>query len=96
MANRITDDQRREAAKLSHKATGSWSKWGGARLGFLQAEGDTWYCQVCAEEQDNILPSFKHELYPNEFIKTCSRCFALIQMQKTLDEIHDLLDNHGF
>lgn len=90
----MTDKDRRQAVKISHKATGSWSKWGGARFGFLQAESDTWCCQVCGKDQDNVLPSFKYELYPNEYIKTCSRCYALLQVNKTIDEIHALLDNH--
>lgn len=60
--------------------TGGWSKWGGARQGLIREKTDTWFCQVCGQEQPAELPPYFFQLYPKEYLKICAKC-----RKKTLD-----------
>jgi hypothetical protein len=53
-----------------------WSKWGGGISGLFKEELDTWYCQICGDEQIKTLPSymFPTDLSNREFVRVCSGC----------------------
>lgn len=60
---------------LKGKKSGKWTKYGGAVHGLVkEAIQDKWYCQVCAEEQPEVLKPFLFELYPGDFIRVCNKC----------------------
>lgn len=61
-----------------------WTKWGGAREGMYKEDLDTWYCQVCGEEQLKVLPCY---MFPvdgseREFVRVCSLCKAEAILKK--------------
>ena len=56
-----------------------WSKWGGARKGIVKESLDTWYCQLCGEEQTIGLPAYMFHLGDRDYIRLCSKCWAKIQ-----------------
>jgi hypothetical protein len=53
-----------------------WSKWGGSVSGLLKEDLDTWYCQICGDEQVKTLPSYMIPVDSSnrEFIRVCSNC----------------------
>jgi hypothetical protein len=55
-----------------------WSKWGGATMGMVKEELDSWYCQTCGEEQTKNLPSymFPIDLFERDYVRICARCKA--------------------
>jgi hypothetical protein len=57
--------------------SGSWTKWGGGRLGLIHSQSEeTWFCQSCGSEQPMELPGFLLEsTTPGEFVKVCANCF---------------------
>lgn len=57
--------------------SGSWTKWGGGRIGLIHSQAqDTWFCQACAEEQPQELPGFLLEAPSGDFVKICAKCFS--------------------
>ena len=77
-----------------------WSKWGGARKGIVKESLDTWYCQICGEEQTIGLPAYMHHLGDRDFVRLCSKCRSKINAGWTLTRIkisirHGMwVDNH--
>lgn len=57
--------------------SGSWTKYGGGRLGLIHGQPrTTWHCQACGDEQPTGLPGFMLALIPGEYVKVCSNCFS--------------------
>lgn len=57
--------------------SGSWTRWGGARLGLIHSQSeDTWFCQSCSEEQPQELPGFMLEADSGDYVKVCAKCFS--------------------
>jgi len=92
----MTATYKRFAKTISRKCYG-WSKWGGAREGLVKETLQEWYCQACGEKQTIDLPAFMYEIVDNEFVRLCSRCYAVSKAVRTFEEIkqmtHTVLDN---
>jgi len=56
-----------------------WSKWGGPRKGIVKESLDTWYCQVCAEQQTIGLPAYMVHIGDRDYIRLCSKCWSKVQ-----------------
>jgi len=56
-----------------------WSKWGGPRKGIVKETLDTWYCQVCGEEQTKDLPAYMFHIGDRDYIRLCSKCWAKVK-----------------
>ena len=64
-----------------------WSKWGGARKGIVKETLDTWYCQVCGEEQTKELPAYMHSIGDRDFIRVCSKCWSKLRNGFTFSQV---------
>jgi len=64
-----------------------WTKYGGARKGIVKETLDTWYCQICAEEQTLGLPAYMIHIGDRDFIRICSKCFNKLGEGFTLSQI---------
>lgn len=77
----------------------SWTKYGGANYGLVQADKTTeWSCQACGNKQGSELPSYMFEFSENEFIRICTLCQAkkLQNHIKDLNELLELVRKHLF
>jgi len=77
----------------SHVPQQGWSKWGGARSGFLKEELDEWYCQVCGERQVKVLPCYMFPMdeLNRDFIRVCTICKAKSIVHK-LNRLQELME----
>lgn len=63
-----------------------WSKWGGATMGIVKEELDTWYCQICGQQQVKELPSYMFPVdeYKRDYVRICSKCKSKAVVKKVV------------
>jgi len=59
----------------------SWTKWGGGDHSLIthtDKEEEEWYCQVCGEEQNKVLPSYMIpvDYDQRDYVRVCASCKA--------------------
>jgi len=61
-----------------------WSKYGGARQGYVKEELDTWYCQACGSLQIQLLPSYMIPMndMDREYGRVCTTCKARSNLKR--------------
>jgi len=64
-----------------------WSKYGGARKGIVKESLDTWYCQVCGEEQTKGLPAYMYHIGDRDYIRVCSKCWSRLHNGWTITKV---------
>jgi hypothetical protein len=80
MGNQVENVQ-----KTINRSRYGWTRWGGARDGFLMNNDNEWFCQACGKPQPLEMPKYILPLDDlwDDIVKVCSDC-KHIQFQKRI------------